>query len=118
MFERTHQYRNLKITDDQFENLLSQVPEKLQVVFRRLPRSAALTYVDFAKNKYAVGSFAGSILASLLVIPLDKIGVSRDWIYAISGVIAEHATALAFGVYSGNQDPYKTFLKDLESMKA
>ncbi len=116
VYERAKLLRGIRIADKDFEDLLKKIPPLLGRVFRRLPKEATVAFTDWGMNKYAVGGLVGAFAATLLVLPLEQLGVSRDWIYSISGLMAENAVALLWGRFSTAKDPYRQFVQSVKNL--
>jgi len=110
--ERAKGFRQICLNDEDFKKLLNKIPQPLKNIFKRLGPAYTLAYNDFYVNDYAVGALLGAFLESISVLPLQKMGVSNEWIYSLSGLVIEPATAVVFN-YLRPSDPYEKFVNYL-----
>lgn len=110
--ERSIDYNQIPLTNIQLEELQSQLPKILQLALRAAPQAykngTAIALIDMRKDPYTWGTLYGSLISSCITMPLESMGVPRDWIFALTGMIIENTVSVSYGL-SKKRDPYKEF---------
>ncbi len=111
--ERAETFKEVHISAASLAKLQDKMPKPIRFIMQKLHSGWTIAYSDMVKNDYAMGGLAGSFVGSAFVPIGNHAGWPLEYTLTASGVLAENAVALGYGMYRMTLDPYKTFLKDV-----